>query len=239
MNLTNLKNKIINSIDFEYEVTLFTKRIKPKEYISFSIGLTIIITIILAIIDFDLVLLSPFIFYAFYSYAKQQYFKKLGEIERKLPLFLEMLAIEHKIGIPLNTILDGLKQDFPEFVDFKKLYIKYGKYSDYISRAYFLVDSLYKTGKGEEEILEFCDEINQEMELKIKEYNKKLTAMSVILIGTGAVLPGMLQVYYLVGSKFMDVDLTPDQIFFLFVFVFPIINGVLLWIINKKKPRFY
>jgi len=239
MNLTNLKNKIINSIDFEYEVTLFNKRIKPKEYISFSIGLTIIITIILAIIDFDLVLLSPFIFYAFYSYAKQQYFKKLGEIERKLPLFLEMLAIEHKIGIPLNTILDGLKQDFPEFVDFKKLYIKYGKYSDYISRAYFLVDSLYKTGKGEEEILEFCDEINQEMELKIKEYNKKLTAMSVILIGTGAVLPGMLQVYYLVGSKFMDVDLTPDQIFFLFVFVFPIINGVLLWIINKKKPRFY
>ena len=239
MNLTNLKNKIINSIDFEYEVTLFNKRIKPKEYISFSIGLTIIITIILAIIDFDLVLLSPFIFYAFYSYAKQQYFKKLGEIERKLPLFLEMLAIEHKIGIPLNTILDGLKQDFPEFVDFKKLYIKYGKYSDYISRAYFLVDSLYKTGKGEEEILEFCDEINQEMELKIKEYNKKLTAMSVILIGTGAVLPGMLQVYYLVGSKFMDVDLTPDQIFLLFVFVFPIINGVLLWIINKKKPRFY
>jgi len=239
MNLTNLKNKIINSIDFEYEVILFDKRIKPKEYLSFSIGLTIIITIILAIIDFDLVLLSPFIFYAFYFYAKQQYFKKLGEIERKLPLFLEMLAIEHKIGIPLNTILDGLKQDFPEFVDFKKLYIKYGKYSDYISRAYFLVDSLYKTGKGEEEILEFCDEINQEMELKIKEYNKKLTAMSVILIGTGAVLPGMLQVYYLVGSKFMDVDLTPDQIFFLFVFVFPIINGVLLWIINKKKPRFY
>ncbi len=239
MNLTTLRNKIINSIDFEYDVVLFNKRIKPKDYLSISIGLTMIISVILAIVNFDLVLLSPFIFYLFYAYAKQQYFKRLGKIEKKLPLFLEMLAIEHKIGIPFNAILDGLNQDFPEFSDFKKLYLKYGKHSDYISRAYFLLDSLYKTGKGEEEILEFCDEINQEMELMIKEYNKKLTAISVVLIGTGAVLPGMLQVYYLVGSKFMDVDLTQDQIFFLFVFIFPIINGVILWIINKKKPRFY
>ncbi len=235
MNLTTLLNKV----DFEYDVEVFGKSVKSKEYLSVSIGITIIISVILVIIDFDLIIFVPFIFYIFYAYAKQNYFKRLGKIEKKLPLFLEMLAIQHKMKIPLNLILESLKEEFPDFIDFEKLYLKYGKYSDYISRAYFLLDSLYKTGKGEDEILEFCDEISKEMELKIKEYNKKLTAMSVILIGTGAILPGMLQIYYLIGSKFMDVDLTQNQIFFLFVFVFPAINGVLLWIINKKKPRFY
>jgi len=61
---------------------------------------------------------------------------------------------------------------------------------------------------------------------------------SLVFIAVSAIVPAMFQSFILIGSYFMALSFTAEQVFIIIVVLFPIIDVGILMMINNKTPEF-
>lgn len=173
-------------------------------------------------------------------------------IETDLPVQLRSISTELAIGVPFDKALESVSQWGGESSEvFSSIIsnIQNGMSpADAFDKARNSVDSrmldkalshlmfLYRYGYEESGLSKLVDEISAEHRSRMKEYASRSSVMGVILIALSSVVPALATTYILVGSSFMDISLTKDMIYFIYVIALPALILLMLLATRALSP---
>ena len=203
------------------------------------------ISIIIAITLFLVLLWYPLL-------KRQKYTKK---IESELPLFLTKLTCELKLGKSFNqAILSAANEDSEISNEFKMVLKDINKGESFeralermnqridsknIKRACSNLSNLHNSGKKEiSGIKKLAEELLLKQRIESKEFSGKMVIYALVFIAVSAIVPAMFMSFTLIGSYFMKLSFSPEQIFLISVLLFPLMDGTILLMINSKTPLF-
>ncbi|MDD2531435.1 MAG: type II secretion system F family protein [Candidatus ainarchaeum sp.] len=183
--------------------------------------------------------------------------KRAKVIENELPLFLTRLACEVKLGKTLpNAINSTIKSDekseiSKEFelvlkdmnkgISFSIALNEMNKRvcSENLKRALSNLSNISSTGKKDVlGLKKLTSELLLKQRIESKEFSGKMVVYALVFIAVSAIVPAMFLSFVLIGSYFMKLSFTPQQIFLISVVLFPLIDGGVLIAINSKTPLF-
>lgn len=204
-------------------------------------GIAIIVTLLLFLLLLQLPLAK-----------RKKYAKK---IESELPLFLTKLASEIKLGKSFNqAILSAANENSAVDNEFKLIVKDMNKGASFeealqlmnkridsqqIKRACSNLNNLHNNGKKDVSgIKKLAQELLLKQRIESKEFSGKMAVYSLVFIAVSAIIPAMFMSFTLVGSYFMKLSFTPEQIFLISIILFPLMDGSVLVLINSKTPLF-
>ena len=204
-------------------------------------GISIIITLIL------------FLFLLQYPLAKRKQYAK--KIESELPLFLTKLTCEIKLGKTFNqAILSAANEDSEVSKEFRMVIKDMNKGASFenalerlnqridsknIKRTCSNLTNLHNSGKKEiSGIKKLAEELLLKQRIESKEFSGKMVVYALVFIAISAIVPAMFLSFTLIGSYFMKLSFSPEQIFLISVLLFPLMDGIILTTINSKTPLF-
>ncbi|MBI5228532.1 type II secretion system F family protein [Candidatus Micrarchaeota archaeon] len=236
--------------------------LSEKEYLSSALLLSAFVSLLLFIPAFyflDSFLSAASVFFVslcflmlfFLKYPVYLKKKRAEKIEAELAVALRAVSIELAF-LPFEKVLKEAFSGFPELSkEFKRL-LEEVEGGDGIGAALngftARVDSLfvrravtqliffYHTGTGEEGLRKLSAEIVSRHRTKSKEYGSKLAFFGMVFIAVSCIMPALFSAYVIVGSSFMEVTFSPNQILLLFLLVFPLLDSVILFYLAEKKP---
>jgi len=203
------------------------------------------IALIIAIIIFVLLIQFPI--------AKKKAYSK--RVEADLPLFLLRLATEIKIGKSFpKAINDSCKEEGFASKEFKIILNDMQKGASFqealqemneridsvnIRRACSNLSNLSIQGtKDVSGLKKLSQELLLKQRIESKEFSGKMVIYALVFIAVSAIVPAMFQSFILIGSYFMKLSFTAQQIFFICVILFPLIDLGILMMIDSKTPLF-
>ncbi|MEM3364552.1 MAG: type II secretion system F family protein [Candidatus Micrarchaeia archaeon] len=173
-------------------------------------------------------------------------------IEADLPIQLRALSTELAIGVPFESALesaasfgDSTQPIFQSILNDLKNGVSP---QDAINRAREMADSrmldkalshlafLYSYGYEGSGLNKLVDEISSEHRARLKEFASRSSVMGVILIALTSVVPALATTYILVGSSFMDISLTAESVFIIYVIALPLLTLSLLLAMRFFSP---
>ena len=95
----------------------------------------------------------------------------------------------------------------------------------------------YEEGTGGETLKKIADELLAMQKIKFREFSAQLSFLGLLFIALACIAPTLFLVYGLVASMFLDVKIMPNDIWTMFVVVFPLINILLIVYIKAKTPE--
>jgi len=81
-------------------------------------------------------------------------------------------------------------------------------------------------------------ELITEQKTKLKEFAGKMAVLSLLFVAFSTVLPALFLAFILVGSLFLELDITPLTAFAIVIVAFPIIDIAVLLFIRERTPCF-
>ena len=69
-----------------------------------------------------------------------------------------------------------------------------------------------------------------------KQYSARMAFMGLAFIAVACVVPALFQAYVVVGSAFLAVSFSPQQVLLIYVLLFPLIDAAILWAIASRAP---
>lgn len=183
---------------------------------------------------------------------RKQYAKK---IESDLPLFLTKLASEINLKKSFNqAILSAANDNGAVSSEFKLIVKDMNKGasfqealenmnqridSKHIKRACSNLSNLHNNGKKDVSgIKKLAEELLLKQRIESKEFSGKMAVYALVFIAVSAIIPAMFMSFTLIGSYFMKLSFTPNQIFLISIILFPLMDGAVLFLINSKTPLF-
>jgi archaeal flagellar protein FlaJ len=181
--------------------------------------------------------------------------KYARKIESELPLFLTKLASQIKLGKSFNqAILSAANEDSAVDNEFKLIVKDMNKgasfqealelmnrkiNSQHIKRACSNLSNLHNNGKKDVEgIKKLALELLLKQRIESKEFSGKMVVYALVFIAISAIIPAMFMSFTLIGSYFMKLSFTPQQIFLISIILFPLMDSCVLLLINSKTPLF-
>ena len=98
--------------------------------------------------------------------------------------------------------------------------------------------TLYLHGNRTDSAKRFADELLLKQRIESKEFSGKMVVFALVFIAVSAIVPAMFASFILIGSYFMKIQFTALQVFVIIVIVFPMIDAMVLMLINSKTPLF-
>jgi len=133
----------------------------------------------------------------------------------------------------INDIKKGLT--FEEALD--KMNKKFDSLN--VKRALSNLANIQRHGKKDvTSIKKLAQELLLKQRIESKEFSNKMVMYSLVFIAISAIVPAMFQSFILVGSYFMALSFTAEQVFLIIVVLFPLIDISILGMINSKTPEF-
>ena len=183
---------------------------------------------------------------------KKAYSKK---VEADLPLFLLKLATEMKTGKSFMRALSDagkeegfaakefakVAQDMNRGASLQEALAKLNERTDSMSirRANSNLANLYSHGtKNSSGLKRLAEELLLKQRIESKEFSGKMVVYALVFIAVSAIVPAMFQSFILIGSYFMRLSFTAQQVLLISVVLFPVLDGAVLLMINKKTPLF-
>lgn len=224
--------------------------------ISLCVGFLLIPLIILSL-NFVIIPLFVFIalFFGLLWYPKYRKKKTAKEIEKELSFALRSMGAELSINIPFEISLENIsKLDYGLLSKEIKAVLRNVRYGASLPESLYefgsTVDSLFvkravsqlingyqKGGENFGNVLKkMADEYDLMIKNRIKEYNGKLVMYSLMFIATSVILPSLFQAVVTIGSAFLDISIDSTVFFIILLFVIPVINFLILVLVNFKKP---
>ncbi|MCX8200264.1 MAG: type II secretion system F family protein [Candidatus Micrarchaeota archaeon] len=173
-------------------------------------------------------------------------------IEADLPIQLRALSTELAIGVPFESALESAASfgdsTQPIFQGILSDLRNGISPADAINRARQTADSrmldkalshlafLYSYGYEGSGLNKLVDEISSEHKARLKEFASRSSVMGVILIALTSVIPALATTYILVGSSFMDLSLTAESIYIIYILLLPLLTLSLLLAIRFLSP---
>ena len=177
---------------------------------------------------------------------------RIKAIEKEMPLILRSFATLINSGLSFEKTIEKISNsNYKSSVEFKKISrdINNGvsvekalknfekrNNSKIINKTVSLLISNYVNGENTNIIKRIADEQSNIIQNQLKEYNEKLMLHSLMLIGASAVVPAFAQGFLIIGSSFMDFNISSFEAFLIITVVFPLINLVIFWYSISKKP---
>jgi len=230
----------------------------PDDYLSLGFGLAIACSFLgLGALSFlpdylpATVVIFMVSFFAVIIYPRFRKARVAKEIEKGLPDFLRMTGIELGMGLPFETAVRNACSNTPwgreighvlrNMEQGSNAQEAFGSFADRIDsnfakRAAAQLVVAYEKGGTGETLKKLADEQESIIRARLKEYNGKLAVYSLLFIAMSAVFPAVLQAFVIVGSSFMNIDVSPIDALLLPIAVFPALNIVLFIFVSWKKP---
>lgn len=100
--------------------------------------------------------------------------------------------------------------------------------------------SAYDKGRKEasSDIKTIALELLNEQKNEAKAFSSKIVVLSLMFIAVSAIIPAMFQAFVIVGSMFLELDITPIQLLLIITIGFPLIDLAMLSYIKLKTPAF-
>ena len=242
------------------ELAMARMRQNAEDYVSLCCGISLIIgTMTLISVYFSAILAIPLFLIvtasAFLIISKYPKIRKVSagkSIERKLRFSLRYFALQLSISVPFEKALEVMsKGDSLLSDDMKKVLrdVKNGKsipealnsfscrtHSKAVKKLTGAMAMSYCSGDNGRIIKKILDEQNGLHRIRVREYNARMMMYSLAFIGFGAVAPALFQAIFTIGSVFFETGLSPLACFVIIVFVFPLIDSLILWWMIWSRP---
>lgn len=238
----------------------FIKNQKLKNYFPFIILILVVIAILsYFIIGFEIaVAIIIFIFMALFIifyFPKMQKEKKYSEISKELPYILRHMVTELRSGKGLHDTLNSIaKNDYGVLSDeFSRVLeeIKYGENtetslismskrvsSDGLNRTTQQIIGTIRTGGNLSNSLNIiAEDITHDLQMKLKDYSQKLNAFIMIYTFLAILAPVIFLIMLMASSTVIGDVISPDMIFILYIFFFPMIIMFMGLMIKRLEPK--
>jgi len=166
-------------------------------------------------------------------------------ILRELPFFLNNLASDIDKNIPLRLALENRAKDNSLigqrlskalFLVTKKGYNLENaleecvKDNKELQRVIYQINDILSSGtKNKAETFRILsNNFVEQQSLAIKNYSTKLNFLSLVFVVVSAVVPALFLMFFLVGSNFFEISITPINIILITVVGFPVIDMFIL-----------
>jgi hypothetical protein len=192
-----------------------------------------------------------------FAYFKAR--KKAQEIEKELPFALMHLRtrlalgeqFEEALAAVAGTARGALGREFREIG--KEISMKGASTEEAFLHSMERVESLqYRracshlaglyeqgfSGKGLRSLDALHREIVSAQRAKLKEFSGKMAVFSLLFVAFSTVLPALFLALILVGSMFLELEISPSSAFLLVIVLFPAIDIAILLFIREKTPAF-
>jgi flagellar protein FlaJ len=183
---------------------------------------------------------------------KKSYSRK---VEAELPLFLIQLSTEISLGKSFQKAIkdscgengfaskefNQVVRDMEKGMSFQEALQKMNNRlnSLNIRRANSNLSNLQLQGTRDVSGLKkLAQELLLKQRIESKEFSGKMVVYSLVFIAVSAIVPAMFNSFMLIGSYFMSISFTAQQVFLISVLVFPLIDAAILLMIDKKTPLF-
>ena len=210
----------------------------------FSGNFTAIIFLPIGILIFILlILLLPF-------YLKK---KRAEEIEIYLPSALRAISLKIEMNMPFEKILkDVSNEGFGELgMEFSKVLREMEILgmesalrnlgnrvdSDFLREASKQLIVEYRSGAKSSALRNLASQISFHQKTLAQEYFSKSALLGIVFIAVSCIVPALFATYVVIGSAVLSLTLTPNDIYFAYLFMFPLLSlGVLVYI-REKTPK--
>ena len=181
--------------------------------------------------------------------------KAAKRFESDLPFFLLHLATEIRTGKGFagamrdscgednqaargfRGVLDAVKKGLSFREALEKMNKKFDSLN--VKRAMSNLSNIQRHGKRDvTSIRKLAEELLAKQRIESKEFGNKMVVYSLVFIAVSAIVPAMFQSFILIGSYFMSIRFTAEQVFLIIVVLFPLVDIGILGMINAKTPEF-
>ncbi|MFH0834926.1 MAG: hypothetical protein V1881_01135, partial [Candidatus Micrarchaeota archaeon] len=107
-----------------------------------------------------------------------------------------------------------------------------------VKRAYMQLAFAYEHGaSGAEGLRRLADEMIGLQAAKARQYSARMTFFGLLFVSVSCILPAFFSAYAIVGSAFMQMTLSPNDMLLAFCVVFPLMDLAILLYLREKTPR--
>lgn len=258
-----LEKTISKKKKLEIEKKLKNTDIDPDRYIRISIGTSVTISIFLTglmltqspvkAIGVGLISFSV-LYYLVMKIPKIIERKHNNSLDRSMARSLRTISTELKIGTSLHRCIQHaseqdnpagrklrkVRKDLEKGSSFPEALAKMSRRntSKFIKRTASQMTSIHSTDpeKGSKALKKLAREQESILRNKMEEYNEKLLVYSLMFIAVSAVIPAMFQALVIIGSNFLNLNITPTQALLIPAVGFPALNLMILGYTATKKP---
>ncbi len=175
---------------------------------------------------------------------------RASTVESELPILLRALSTELSIGIPFEQAVHSvskLEDKSRLFRQLDKELINLGPLEalDKVRKSYDsrILDKalshlafIYSYGYEESGLAKLVEEISALHRAKIKEFASRSSMMSVLLITISSVVPALVTTYIVIGSSFMNLNLSDSDVYLFYIIILPLMTLTMLMIIRALSP---
>ena len=239
--------------------------IDSSEYLKYAIFFSIIFGLVLSYLflqfDQNLDILSLFVLFVVFFLLALLIAKRIpdilakaraAQIESDLPIAIRSIGIQLNMKVPFETAIENIaKSNYKCSREFKKVInmIDSGTpMPDALRQIAEKIDSqivkklvvqlihVYLEGLDGTELKHSADELIHSQRFKFKEFSAKLNFLSLMFIAVSSIVPTMYLAYIIVASIYLDTPASPSDVWLMFLFVFPIIDIILILYIKAITP---
>ncbi|MCX8202299.1 MAG: type II secretion system F family protein [Candidatus Micrarchaeota archaeon] len=232
-------------------------------YIKYSILsciiLSLLATLMISTFSFDpltLFLIFILLFIAFFLISKNIPITiakaRAAEIESDLPIAIRSIGIQLNMKVPFEKAIENIaNSNYKCSGEFRKAVnmIDSGtSIPDALRKIAERVDSqtvkklvvqlihVYLEGMDGTELKHSADELINAQRFKFKEFSAKLSFLSLMFIAVSSIAPTMYLAYLVVAGTYLETPTSASDIWFAFLFIFPLINIILILYIKYSTP---
>ncbi|MCS7109635.1 MAG: type II secretion system F family protein, partial [Candidatus Micrarchaeota archaeon] len=239
--------------------------ISPGKYIKYSIlgsiGVSLLLTFLISLLDptFDIYFLS--LIFLLLAIAAFLFFKRLpyllakaraADIESDLPIAIRSIGIQLNMKVPFEAALENIaNSNYKCSIEFRKALnmidggasipdalrqIAERVESRTVKKLMVQLIHVYLEGLDGTELKHSADELIDAQRFSFKEFSAKLSFLSLMFIAVSSIIPTMYLAYIVVSGTYLGTTTSPSDIWFTFLFVFPLINILLIVYIKYSTP---
>jgi pilus assembly protein TadC len=158
------------------------------------------------------------------------------KVGKNLLSAIKNCSTEGSVGEEYQIVLSDIQNGF-SFLD--ALLIMNNRLNSLtIKRANSNLYNLYLHGTNIFSLKKLNEDLLLKQRIESKEFSGKMVVYSLVFIVVSAIVPAMFSSFILIGSFFMQISFSAIQIFFILVFAFPLLDFLILTMINSKTPVF-
>lgn len=108
----------------------------------------------------------------------------------------------------------------------------------HLKRAAVQMTLSYESGGASEGLRKLAEELEATQKASLREYNARLGMMGLVFIVSSCIAPALFAAFVVVGSSFMDLAITPLQVYLAFLLLFPAVNCAILSSALQVRPSY-
>lgn len=186
--------------------------------------------------------------------------ERMQRVEAELPLLLLEMAVQLQAHRSFEKILHRFSEMEPGFAqaEFRRVWyeihwkgasvpmalqhLSERVYSPEAKRAVIQLVYAYDQGNAKRNrggtIKRIARELLAKQRIQTKEFASKLALVSMVFIAVSAIMPALFQSYITIGSSFLAVDFSPQQVLLITALGFPLLDAVILLAVRLQTPVF-